>query len=287
MIGVSAARSTALGRRRRNWRQALALPVVAVAMGLFGLGPMAAPAVAQTAERPRAGAAASETVRGPVLIARDGQRIPTRDGWRLQGDRIVYTDERGVLTSIRRVEIDLEASRRAAEPRPPRAPAAAPAAQEAVLVLEDGDVARYRAEPATASDSGESGDGGPATSEEGSDAADGDEAEASVPSVQDRRSEALEVVSWRDLGEPATGIRLYGTIRNSGQFPVGRIHLEARVFDERGNLVLERDVRVSREPLAAAASLNFRLAIPEIRVYGSIELSATSRDVPAQAGRDR
>lgn len=242
-------------------------------------GGLAASTPASPQEAPTSAAASGAASERPeVLITRDGQRIATRGRWRIESSRIVYTDERGVLSSVRREEIDLEATRRAARSAASSPAPVAEGERRPVLVLEDGDVARFR--PTAASE------GAGAGSQERADG-DGSEGGASAtepatpPTVQERRSEALEIVSYRDLGDPATGVRLYGTLKNAGTYPVGQLYLRARVFDERGEPLLEREVRVAREPLAAGASLNFRLAIPEIRAYGSLELSVSSRDIPA------
>ncbi len=49
-----------------------------------------------------------------ILITRDGQRIGTDGAWKDRGRRIVYTPK-GVLSSIRTDEIDLEMSREATD----------------------------------------------------------------------------------------------------------------------------------------------------------------------------
>lgn len=80
------------------------------------------------------------------LITHDGQRIETQGPWDVQGRMVVFTSDRGTLSSIRLDEVDLDASRAATEQasRPAPAPieeAPAPAAPS-VLSLTNRDVAR-------------------------------------------------------------------------------------------------------------------------------------------------
>ncbi len=80
---------------------------------------------------------------GDWLVTRDGARIETRGAWEVRGRTIVFTTPGGTLSSVRRDEIDLEASRAATEAAVAAPePAAAETAPSPVMTLTDRDVAR-------------------------------------------------------------------------------------------------------------------------------------------------
>lgn len=78
------------------------------------------------------------------LITQDGQRIRTQGPWEVKGRMVVFTSERGTLSSIRLDEVDLEASEeftaRAARPAA-ETPAEAPQ-PPSVMILTNEDVAQ-------------------------------------------------------------------------------------------------------------------------------------------------
>ncbi len=83
---------------------------------------------------------------GDWLVTREGARIETRGAWEVRGRTIVFTTPVGTLSSIRRDEIDLDASRTATEaaaaPAPPTPTAAEEAPRVPVMTLTDRDVGR-------------------------------------------------------------------------------------------------------------------------------------------------
>ena len=80
------------------------------------------------------------------LVTQDGQLIETQGAWEVQGRMVVFTSDRGTLSSIRLDEVDLDASRAATEqaarpaPTPDESKPAPPA--PSVLSLTNQDVAR-------------------------------------------------------------------------------------------------------------------------------------------------
>ncbi len=93
------------------------------------------------------------TATADLLVTRDGESIETRGPWKVKGRQVIFTDIRGVLSSLRFDDVDLEASeeatRKAKEPPPPKpeTPArepqqAAEAPREAVLTLTNKDIGR-------------------------------------------------------------------------------------------------------------------------------------------------
>jgi mycoredoxin len=86
-----------------------------------------------------------------VVVLKDGSRVETRGAMEVRGKRIVFTNAKGTLATLRLDEVDLEASRAASQPAPAAAkagPSAAPK-KAPVLVLNDRDVAN--ADPAAES----------------------------------------------------------------------------------------------------------------------------------------
>lgn len=80
------------------------------------------------------------------LITQDGQRIQTQGDWKVKGRMVVFTSDRGTLSSIRLDEVDLEASekmtanadRLASEPQTPEDTPQRPS----VMILTNEDIAR-------------------------------------------------------------------------------------------------------------------------------------------------
>lgn len=93
--------------------------------------------------------AAAPAVQADWLVTREGQRIRTEGPWKVKGRMVVFTSDRGTLSSIRLDEVDLEAS----EQETARATRSAPSAEAAtkgqpkpsVMILTNQDVARGEA----------------------------------------------------------------------------------------------------------------------------------------------
>ncbi len=261
----------------QNWRSPTALRIASAIV--MTLAAMASPAVGQSAP---AGAAD----RLHVLVTRDGHRLEARGPWRVEGARIIYTDERGVLSSVRLSAVDLEASERASavavapatvpEPTPSRPPA---------LVLQDGDVARFQGAGTAGQTALASGQATAATSPApvvtvadapGASTASAAPADPAAPVAETRSPVA--VVSFRDLGSYDEGAQLFGTLRNDSDTTANKVTLQVRVVDEAGRPLATSPVPLSTDQIAAGATLNFRIALPEVRAYGKIEFEITSRN---------
>ncbi len=88
-------------------------------------------------------ALAAPFARGDWLVTREGARVETRGAWEVRGRMIVFTTPSGTLSSIRRDEIDLDASRAATEAAAAPQPTAAEEAPKApVMTLTDRDIGR-------------------------------------------------------------------------------------------------------------------------------------------------
>lgn len=87
--------------------------------------------------------AATPSSHGDWLVTREGARIETRGAWEVRGRTIVFTTPAGTLSSIRRDEIDLEASRAATTAATaPEPTAVEEAPRPPAMTLTDRDVGR-------------------------------------------------------------------------------------------------------------------------------------------------
>ncbi len=236
----------------------------------------------------------SERTRRHWLVTEDGQRIPTRGEWKVDGGRILYTSETGVLAMIRLSSVDLEASEKASQPPPPPEASEPAPKPRPVLVLESKDVAQYegavagseelaastRAATDSADDAPESSDAESAdeaqTETDSASEDDASETSETAESARRARPSNLTVVSERDLGDFDKGVRLYGTLRNDGVANAFNIRLTVRLLDEVGELVQEGEATIASRQVAPGDSTNFRITFPQVSRYSSIEYDVRS-----------
>ena len=79
-------------------------------------------------------------VAADVFVTRDGQRVETQGPWEEKSGRLVFTSSKGVLSSIRLTEVDIDESRKATEAAanpPAKAPPVVKERAKPVLVLTD------------------------------------------------------------------------------------------------------------------------------------------------------
>ena len=223
---------------------------------------------------------------------------------------MLYTNERGTLSSIRLAEVDLGASERASAPPPP--PAAVQPTQEerrpAALVLERGDLPRFEGTDFSSSSRGgnEEGEGGGGNAPQ----AGGPSRPTPGPGPANRRSSVASVVpgdaasptatssgsgersgsegeqarasvsvaSWRDLGDYDTGISIFGTLRNDASSTARGIGVQVTVLNEAGTVLGKRAARVRGGQIPAGGSLNFRVSFPDISAYSTVEFEVSTRN---------
>src|SRR5262249_20199399 len=51
------------------------------------------------------------TTQADWLVLRSGDQVETRGEWKVEGPKVVFTSTRGVLSSVRASEVDVDASR--------------------------------------------------------------------------------------------------------------------------------------------------------------------------------
>ena len=128
------------------------------------------------------------------LVLIDGERIETRGAWRVDGTRVLFTNETGALISLRASQVDIEASREATAAKPVSAQATREAKPKApkkpVLVLDQSSVGRASA----------------ATSASGS--------TTDEPAAGDTDTQVLRVASWTENGSGSDGLSFSGVLEN-------------------------------------------------------------------------
>ena len=195
------------------------------------------------------------------LVMKDGSRVETQEGWRIEGKKGVFTSARGTLSMMRLSEVDMAATEAAnierAVPEPVRreSPTAEP-----VLVLTDADIPKFQTEEV-----GE--DGQP------------------LPSVADR--EPVQVVEWTHYEMESGGLEVRGTIRNTGRYLASKIAVAAQIKEDDGELLSEATAFLSTETLLAGDVTNFRMIFPDLDVlYGAPQFLVTSEAITLGSGRE-
>lgn len=240
------------------------------------------------------------------LVTVDGDRVEIRGPWKIEGGRVLFTNPRGTLSSMRLSQLDLAASEELRQaPRGSTNPTQRPStsAGEAVLVLETKDVARWdgtmaaseaaptpelgsesggepvsnRALPATpASSSAQTPSGsGASASEKAPPTGSSSTAGSQSPASKSTTSKVV-VASFRDLGNYDEGVKIYGTLRNDGDVRAMRVTALVKVLDEAGNELAQQRVEPRQNQIPTGETSNFRAFFPDIRVYGKVEIEVTS-----------
>ncbi len=198
------------------------------------------------------------------LVMQDGSRLETQGPWKKKGAQIIFTSVKGVLSSVRASEVDLDASASATvAARNAAAPAeeeAAKAPGTATVVITDKDVPQYGGPP-------------PASrSDEDEDDAQGEQAPAAG-------GVALEVVSWRHVeSEEIGGMEIFGSVRNTGSEIATNVGVRINLLDESGNPLAKTNAFLRTPAIPPGGTVSFRAPFPGLfRVYGEPEFELTAR----------
>jgi len=209
------------------------------------------------------------------LVMRDGSQIETRGPWKKKGAQIIFTSMKGVLSSVRASEVDLDASasatvaarNEAVEQEPP--PAEDP--RSAAVVITDKDVPAY--------------DGPPPEVVESPGEEEGEEGEQTQPAAPAADAGInLEVVSWRHVeSEQVEGIEIFGSIRNTGSDIATNVGVLVNLLDEDGNPLAKTNAFLRTPAVPPGRTVTFRAPFPGIyRVYGEPEFELTARGLKLQ-----
>ena len=209
-----------------------------------------------------------------AVVLSDGLRIETRSGFRIEGKRVVFTDRHGKLRSVAVRDVDLDASRRSAEPpdTPPMASNTTSTKPEPVLVLDNDDfphveeAERQRAladeaerrrvhDRAAARSRVRQGTGG------------GQESRPRYPPTRvDGLATGLAAIGhWSSAPSRQTsGTEVVGRVVNPTDQNLDRVGVKIKIFDEDGKLVKSGSARLDRTRLAPRTSTNFRYVDPSL-----------------------
>lgn len=154
------------------------------------------------------------------LVMKDGSRIETQGVWKVQGTLILFEIQGGTLASIRRRDVDLDASRQvttgaeSASETQSRPVTPAPK-KKASFILTDADVRHPKASSASSERE-----------------ATGEDADAILPSGD------VTVTSWNTSDLPnGNGIRIVGSVRNSSGKVAAGLSIAILAYDSTDELL--------------------------------------------------
>lgn len=212
--------------------------------------------------------AGSFPVAADWLVMRDGSRLETQGPWKKKGAQIIFTSVKGVLSSVRASEVDLDASASATVAARNTATTEAEEAatpRSAAVVITDQDVPQYGGRPPVAENADEEEAAGTAS--------------AAEPAPAGGGGINLEVVSWRDVeSEQVGGMEIFGSLRNTGSEIATNVAVRVNLLDEDGNPLANTNAFLRNPAIPPGGTVSFRAPFPGIyRVYGEPEFELTAR----------
>lgn len=183
------------------------------------------------------------------LVMVDGARIETKGAWKVKGNQVVFTLANGTLSTIRKSEVDLDASAAATtESQAPAQPEVVEDSQpqerpKATIVLNNKNI-RAAVEPPGVEREEESGDRDAApTASKGS----------------------VELVSWTSRDSSSgDGLEIVGTVKNQGRELAANISVKVVVVDETGQAIVDTTAFMRSTGLVPGKSTTFRALLPGI-----------------------
>lgn len=198
------------------------------------------------------------------LVTRDGAIIAIAGGWEIEDDLVTFHLPSGTYASLRRAEVDLEASHELTRKRTENAQQAKPqepARRTATFVVTDADV--YNPPPVAAPE---------VELEESTDPA------GVLESSEVAEREALQVVEWREeIDVSAAALEIRGTVENGGPNPVTSVLIDVRLVDLDGTVLATSSARLDRPFLVPGTSTEFRASFPGVWSYDRAEFEIRSR----------
>jgi hypothetical protein len=211
-------------------------------------------------------------VRADWLVTRDGGRIETKGPWKVDGKRVVFSALDGTLSSLRMVEVDLDASRQAtaADAAEAKAPAAPLPARKSVRVLTDKDFS-HPAPPAAAPD-----------------AAAGERSVTQDPaSGADVLAGPVQLVDWNQrYNQEEKQMEITGSVRNAGTDIAAAVSVVVRLFDDRNQPLAERQASLNTRSLKAGQDTSFSATFPGVMFFGSAKFEIKSFPLKFSAGSE-
>lgn len=172
------------------------------------------------------------------LVLRDGSSVETRGPWTAKGKLVVFHTAKGELASLRREEVDEEATARANQPAPAAASDAAARPKAPVKVLREEDLPKVT--PKSESDTSAPGPGdGVAT------------------------RQTVEIGTWERVATAdGSGTEIVGTLRNTGDRVVEVVAVKVVVLDAAGKVLATVNAQPGRPDLPPLESTGFSARLP-------------------------
>jgi hypothetical protein len=233
-------------------------------------------------------AAAAGAAHGDWLVLTSGEAVETKGPWTLEGQKIVFTSTRGVLSSIRTSSVNVESSRELTAKKleeSTRVVVVAPTPKrEAVLVLTDADF--EKAKPVAVPDT---------TGATGREAA-GETPAAAQPIVvpaadsletriarQMPGAPLLQITSWSARPTGENRLSIFGTVQNVGSLVAAAITINVKLIDSEGVQIGSADATLSSSALMPGVQAELEAQFEDNPNFAALEFAPKTVDL--QVGR--
>ncbi len=208
------------------------------------------------------------------LVTKDGAQIETDGPWKDEGRLVVFKRPDGTYASMRRSELDLEASERLTLER----------AKAVEQPKRQADTRAERREPVARLTEKE-------LPPRGRQQQTSEAEEAAAASLEAGQSGPLQVVNWREVTEPESpGVTFAGQVRNTSEHMALGVTLTVTLSDENGDEIASADARLTTNALPPGAVGGFRASFPgvfafsraDFDVSGTLVRSESSGEAPEE-----
>ena len=207
---------------------------------------------------------AAAPVAADWIVLTDGARVETQGPWSERGKLVVFTDASGTLVSVRRSEVDVDASARAtreaveeaSRPAPPP-----PAPRESIFKLTDADVGHID------DDDLEEGETG---SDEGV-----DDPDAPPPPVN--------VIAWdRQDNATGTGSTIRATLENQGADVAISLSVTVTIYDEEGTAMGTTAGQLGATGLVSGQTTEMVADFPDVFSFAAVTFDVQQRSIASR-----
>ena len=195
------------------------------------------------------------------LVTTDGHAVETAGPWRVEGRLVVFERPDGTLASMRRSEVDLDASRRATEEeaaaavaerdRSTRPPVRQESHKQPIARLTEKELPPVGSNPAAQTEA-------PNGAEDAGAAADR------------KPASGLRVASSSEAGYDQSGLVFTGSVRNESSYTAVGVKVTGHLFDENGKESATTTAIVTSSALLAGERADFRATFPGAFSYSRV-----------------
>lgn len=219
------------------------------------------------------------------LVLRSGELVETRGPWVAEDKVILFTSKGGLYSSVPLPSVDLESSREttarggASGSRGTPAVAREKAKKAPVLVLVDGDVARWTAaEPSSVTN----GDGSTVA---GARVPSSDSLERR-PAGQTNARLSSAVVDWRSHDLEPGGVSISGRLQNKGDRTTVGMSVTILLTNAEGVVMAEAPARLSARALGPGSRAVFQVDFPRVGFFSRVDFVVEGIDLESTASRE-